>query len=245
MRSSPALPNSLSRPCSPSIVSLPSPPMIQSAPSPPFAVSSPAPSHAMSRPAPSVTVSLPASARTRSGPPLASIVSASGVPLILSWWSVPLSSAANAIPAKSVVLVTRAASGAVSRIRLMSALTEGTDSSCAMASLIALRLALLTVLAALVAAGSIAPDAQPQAPAKPNVVFILTDDLSWNLVQYMPNVRQMQRDGMTFTNYFVTDSLCCPSRASIFTGRYPHNHGVLTNTAPVGGFAAFRRFGEE
>jgi arylsulfatase A-like enzyme len=54
----------------------------------------------------------------------------------------------------------------------------------------------------------------------------------------------MQREGMTFTNYFVTDSLCCPSRASIFSGRYPHNHGVLTNTPPTGGFAAFRRGAE-
>src|SRR5204862_3299253 len=82
--------------------------------------------------------------------------------------------------------------------------------------------------------------AQHRHPPRPNVVFILTDDLSWDLVQYMPRVQQMQRDGMTFTNYFVTDSLCCPSRASIFTGRFPHNHGVLTNTPPSGGFAAFR-----
>src|SRR4051794_27810833 len=86
-------------------------------------------------------------------------------------------------------------------------------------------------------ATSVAPAAEH---ARPNIVFILTDDLSSNLVQYMPNVRRMQRDGMTFTNYFVTDSLCCPSRASIFTGLYPHNHGVLTNTPPTGGFAAFR-----
>jgi arylsulfatase A-like enzyme len=78
---------------------------------------------------------------------------------------------------------------------------------------------------------------------RPNIVFVLTDDLSWNLVQYMPHVRQLQRDGMTFSNYFVTDSLCCPSRASILSGRYPHNHGVLTNT-PTGGFAAFRRGAE-
>src|SRR3954449_870877 len=87
-------------------------------------------------------------------------------------------------------------------------------------------------------ATSVAPAAEH---ARPNIVFILTDDLSWNLIQYMPNVQRMQRDGLTFSNYFVTDSLCCPSRASIFTGRYPHNHGVLTNTAPIGGFSAFRR----
>jgi N-acetylglucosamine-6-sulfatase len=110
------------------------------------------------------------------------------------------------------------------------------------------RLAALTLLAVVTAVASLAPSArpaaQPQQLERPNVVFILTDDLSWNLTRFMPHVRQMQRDGMTFTNYFVTDSLCCPSRASIFTGRYPHNHGVLTNTPPTGGFSAFRRGAE-
>src|SRR3954466_3725240 len=105
-----------------------------------------------------------------------------------------------------------------------------------------LRLAALTLLIATIAGTSLVADAPAQHHRvdRPNVIFILTDDLSWNLVQYMPNVQAMQRDGMTFTNYFVTDSLCCPSRASIFTGRYPHNHGVLTNTSPTGGFRAFR-----
>jgi len=108
------------------------------------------------------------------------------------------------------------------------------------------RLAALTLLAVVTAIGSLAPPAKPAARPHPraNVVFILTDDLSWNLVRFMPHVRQMQRDGLTFTDYFVTDSLCCPSRASIFTGRYPHNHGVLTNTPPTGGFTAFRRGAE-
>ena len=44
---------------------------------------------------------------------------------------------------------------------------------------------------------------------------------------------------MTFDRYVVTNSLCCPSRASIFTGRYPHSTGVLTNMPPAGGFEAF------
>jgi arylsulfatase A-like enzyme len=109
-----------------------------------------------------------------------------------------------------------------------------------------LRLAALTLLAVTILAVSVAPDARTaqHQPPRPNVVFVLTDDLSWDLIQYMPHVQQMQREGRTFTNYFVTDSLCCPSRASIFSGQYPHNHGVLTNTPPTGGFSAFRRGAE-
>jgi N-acetylglucosamine-6-sulfatase len=80
---------------------------------------------------------------------------------------------------------------------------------------------------------------------RPNIVFILTDDLAWNLVQFMPHVQQMQKDGVTFTNYFVTNSLCCPSRSSIFTGRYPHNTGVFRNIGDDGGYKGFRNRGHE
>jgi arylsulfatase A-like enzyme len=76
---------------------------------------------------------------------------------------------------------------------------------------------------------------------RPNIVFILTDDLSLNLVQYMPHVLKMQKDGVTFANYFVTDSLCCPSRSSIFTGRFPHDTGIFTNMGKDGGFQEFQR----
>jgi arylsulfatase A-like enzyme len=87
---------------------------------------------------------------------------------------------------------------------------------------------------------------QPRSQNKrPNIVFILTDDLSWNLVQYMPHVQKMQHDGMTFANFFVTDSLCCPSRSSIFTGRYPHNTGIFRNTGDDGGYVAFHNRGHE
>ena len=74
--------------------------------------------------------------------------------------------------------------------------------------------------------------AAAQAP-KPNFVFVLTDDLANNLVPYMRNVQAMQRQGTSFDRYVVTDSLCCPSRASIFTGRYPHSTGVITNQPPT------------
>jgi arylsulfatase A-like enzyme len=80
---------------------------------------------------------------------------------------------------------------------------------------------------------------------RPNVVFVLTDDLSMNLLRYMPHVEAMQRTGMTFNNYFVSDSLCCPSRASIFTGNFPHDTHVLNNTGRHGGFDQFYSRGEE
>ena len=60
-----------------------------------------------------------------------------------------------------------------------------------------------------------------------------------NLLRYMPHVRQMERHGLTFEDYFVSDSLCCPSRASIFTGDLPHNTGIYTNFGRNGGFQAF------
>jgi N-acetylglucosamine-6-sulfatase len=104
------------------------------------------------------------------------------------------------------------------------------------------------------APGATAPAAPVSAPAtaagggaakRPNIVFVLTDDLAWNLVPYMPHVLAMERQGETFSNYFVTDSLCCPSRASIFSGRFPHNTQVTSNSSPYGGFSVFHERGEE
>jgi N-acetylglucosamine-6-sulfatase len=79
------------------------------------------------------------------------------------------------------------------------------------------------------------------AVARPNIVFVLTDDLAWNLVtpRFMPHVVDLEKRGETFTNYFVSDSLCCPSRTSIFTGLFPHDSGVFTNTGKDGGYRAF------
>jgi arylsulfatase A-like enzyme len=81
--------------------------------------------------------------------------------------------------------------------------------------------------------------------ASPNIVFVLTDDLDLNLVQFMPHVLAMERSGVSFANYFVTDSLCCPSRSSIFTGEFPHNSGVFRNLEPDGGYGGFNAQGNE
>ena len=74
--------------------------------------------------------------------------------------------------------------------------------------------------------------------------MVLMDDASYELLATMPQARRMQAEGATYRNAHVVDSLCCPSRASIFTGRPPHQTGVLTNTAPdpaepIGGYPAF------
>ena len=85
----------------------------------------------------------------------------------------------------------------------------------------------------------------PSAKPAPNIVFILADDLSWNLVnrRFMPHVAALERRGETFDHYFVADSLCCPSRATIFTGDYPHDTHVLANLGRLGGYGQFQRQG--
>jgi N-acetylglucosamine-6-sulfatase len=82
-------------------------------------------------------------------------------------------------------------------------------------------------------------------PRHPNIVFVLTDDLSMNLLPYLPQVQTLRRSGTTMSRYYVVDSLCCPSRAAIFTGQYPHDNGVFTNKAPDGGYGVYNRRGNE
>jgi N-acetylglucosamine-6-sulfatase len=81
---------------------------------------------------------------------------------------------------------------------------------------------------------------------RPNIIVILTDDQRWDTLWSMPNVeRLLVRHGVTFTNSFVSDSLCCPSRASILTGNYAHTTGVWDNHPPNGGAPQFREKGDE
>jgi N-acetylglucosamine-6-sulfatase len=68
-----------------------------------------------------------------------------------------------------------------------------------------------------------------------NVVLVLADDLDWKLWNDVPRLRALQGQGMTFTNYVVSDSLCCPSRTTIFRGQYVHNHQVVSNDSVTGG----------
>jgi N-acetylglucosamine-6-sulfatase len=82
--------------------------------------------------------------------------------------------------------------------------------------------------------GTVAPPAGAQTPP-PNIVLILTDDQRWDTVAAMPTVRnELVGKGVNFSNGFVVNSLCCPSRASILTGQYSHSTGVYTNTGNRG-----------
>ena len=90
------------------------------------------------------------------------------------------------------------------------------------------------------------PDPAPAARGgtRPNIVLVMMDDFSLDLVQTMRSAKRMARTGARYTHAFSVDSLCCVSRSSIFTGQYPHQTGVLTNTSnkgtsTLGGWPAF------
>jgi arylsulfatase A-like enzyme len=84
------------------------------------------------------------------------------------------------------------------------------------------------------------------ADGRTNVILLMVDDLDVASLDaavaagYMPNfVEQVVSPGTTFSESFVTLSLCCPSRSTLLTGQYPHNHGVIRNSGAFGGFHRF------
>jgi arylsulfatase A-like enzyme len=92
----------------------------------------------------------------------------------------------------------------------------------------------VSVAAVVAQRGSAAMQTQP---ARPNIVFILSDDEDLALHEFMPKTKALlHQQGTTFSNYFVTFSLCCPSRSTTLTGEYPHNTKVESNQLPTGGF---------
>ncbi|MFM9108326.1 MAG: sulfatase [Chloroflexota bacterium] len=108
----------------------------------------------------------------------------------------------------------------------------------------ATRIAALVALAAMLLPmiGAIGLGSPAQAgPTRPNFIIIQTDDQDVASIRYLPSVKAMAREGVTFRNFFVTTPICCPSRVSMLSGQYAHNHRVLYNSAPGGGFPEFRK----
>ena len=95
---------------------------------------------------------------------------------------------------------------------------------------------LLASLAATTALAAAAPTpASP--PAKPNIIYIMLDDMPYDMLPHsarypflnLPNLERLQREGVTFTNFFCINSLCAPSRATNLTGTYSHTNGQTQN----------------
>jgi Sulfatase len=108
--------------------------------------------------------------------------------------------------------------------------------------MIAVCLAVLCLAVLLLPGGDNAVTAQ--VSQKPNVLFILTDDQDPESLARMANVQSLLVDqGTGFSHGFATTPLCCPSRVSFMRGQYAHNHGVLTNTSPHGGYQRFIELG--
>jgi Arylsulfatase A and related enzymes len=86
------------------------------------------------------------------------------------------------------------------------------------------------------------PAASAQRAAKPrNILFILTDDHRYDAIGFLksqkfletPHLDSLARDGVHCKNAFVTTALCSPSRASILTGKYAHQHKIVDNNTPI------------
>ena len=94
-------------------------------------------------------------------------------------------------------------------------------------------LAAAAVFATLVGAPGRAAQGPPPAKTRPNVLIIVTDDQRPDgTLGVMPHTqRWFLEDGTQFVNALATTPTCCPSRASIMTGLYAHNHGVHTSEA--------------
>jgi arylsulfatase A-like enzyme len=94
-------------------------------------------------------------------------------------------------------------------------------------------LAASCLLALLLAGGS----SQASHGGRPNIIFITTDDQTVADMQALPRTQSLVGgNGASFSNSYVSYPLCCPSRATYLTGQFAHNHNVLGNTPPDGGY---------
>ena len=100
--------------------------------------------------------------------------------------------------------------------------------------------ALASIAAAASFASSPSPEpalAQADADEQPNIVVVMSDDQTQDSMRYMSRVRELIGErGATFPVSVTNWPVCCPSRATFQTGQYAHNHEVLGNQPPLGGF---------
>ena len=113
-----------------------------------------------------------------------------------------------------------------------------TDRTTARARRLLAALAALTALAVTLAVATSTREAE--GAAGPNVIFILTDDQTASELSVMPNTKALLAgQGVTFRRAYASYPLCCPSRATLLSGQYMHNHGVRGNLGIYGGWGRF------
>ena len=95
------------------------------------------------------------------------------------------------------------------------------------------------VLALASAVGLLPACGSDETARPPNIIFVLVDDQRYDELGFVntlletPNLDRLAESGVYFENAVVTTSLCSPSRATILTGQYMHNHGVVDNNTPL------------
>jgi arylsulfatase A-like enzyme len=93
------------------------------------------------------------------------------------------------------------------------------------------------VLVMLGAAPATGGEARAATADRPNIVVVMSDDQTLEEMRFMPETeRLLGNAGATFPDTTTNWPICCPSRATYFTGQYAHNHGVLGNSPPMGGY---------
>ncbi|MGB3798459.1 MAG: sulfatase-like hydrolase/transferase, partial [Lewinella sp.] len=105
-----------------------------------------------------------------------------------------------------------------------------------------LRIVIVSTLAICLSACGTAPASETEASEstrRPNIIFIMSDDHAQRAISAYsdeltetPNLDRIANEGMLFTNSFVTNSICAPSRAAILTGKYSHINGKIDNLSP-------------
>lgn len=86
------------------------------------------------------------------------------------------------------------------------------------------------------------PDGDAVADARPNFIVVVTDDMrdsDWRALRKTRDL--LGASGTTFPNFMLSTPVCSPSRTSLLTGMYTHNHGVALNDGKRGGFSRFKK----
>src|SRR5438105_10249634 len=102
--------------------------------------------------------------------------------------------------------------------------------------------ATLGAVACVDSSAALGADAARTASRPPNILFILADDLGWadlgcygSTFYETPNLDRLAREGTRFTQAYAACPVCSPTRASIYTGKYPVRVGVTDYIEPKGG----------